>query len=207
MKKIIKKYLVEGLFLLIALFFTIVSFLIIFQTKNENKEEKDFVIEKERKPFSKNKIYIDISGSVNKPGLYQLPEGSRIKDALDKAQGLSENADKNFFYRNFNLARILNDQEKIYIPSIWEVQSGLFIENPYQLNFNLPNNQKNETTTEELININEATIEELDSLPGIGKITAQKIIDNRPYEKIEDLLNKKIINKSTYEKIKNLITL
>lgn len=189
------------------LFFTVISFFIIFQTKNENKEEKDIIIEKQNKTFSKNKIYVDISGSVNKPGLYQLPEGSRIKDALDKAQGLSENADKNFFYRNFNLARILNDQEKIYIPSIWEIQSGLFIENPYQLNFISSNNQKNQNTTEELININEATIEELDSLPGIGKITAQKIIDNRPYEKIEDLLNKKIINKSTYEKIKDLITL
>lgn len=204
MKKILKKYLVESLFLLIAIIFTIISLIIFFQNKTENQEEIFSI--KEEKNILKEKIYVDISGSVKKPGLYQLNNGSRLKEALDKAEGLSENADKNFFYRNFNLARILADQEKIYIPSVWEVQAGLFSETPQQINFIYPNIQQT-ISNQDLININEASIDELDALPGIGKITAQKIINNRPYQNLEDLINKKIVNKTTYEKIKNLITL
>lgn len=205
MKKIIKKYLVESVFLLIAIIFTLISLIILLNNKSENNEEK--IVVKEEKNINQSKIYIDISGSVNKPGLYQLNTNSRLKDAIDKAQGLSENADKNFFYRNFNLARILTDQEKIYIPSIWEVQSGLFLESPQQINFISPNNIQINNQENNLININEADIEELDTLPGVGKITAQKIIDNRPFQNLEDLINKKIVNKDTYEKIKDLITL
>lgn len=205
MKKIIKKYLVEIVFLLTAIVFTLISLTILLNNKSENNEEK--IVVKEEKNINQSKIYIDISGSVNKPGLYQLNTNSRLKDAIDKAQGLSENADKNFFYRNFNLARILTDQEKIYIPSIWEVQSGLFLESPQQINFISPNNIQINNQENSLININEADIEELDTLPGVGKVTAQKIIDNRPFQSLEDLINKKIINKSTYEKIKDLITL
>lgn len=205
MKKIIKKYLVESVFLLIAIIFTLISLIILLNNKSENNEEK--IVVKEEKNINQSKIYIDISGSVNKPGLYQLNTNSRLKDAIDKAQGLSENADKNFFYRNFNLARILTDQEKIYIPSIWEVQSGLFLESPQQINFISPNNIQINNQENNLININEADIEELDTLPGVGKVTAQKIIDNRPFQSLEDLINKKIVNKDTYEKIKDLITL
>jgi competence protein ComEA len=59
--------------------------------------------------------------------------------------------------------------------------------------------------SQSLISINDSTIEELDQLPGIGQITANKIISNRPYTTIEDLLTKKVVNKGVFEKIKNLI--
>ncbi|MCX7956126.1 MAG: ComEA family DNA-binding protein [Patescibacteria group bacterium] len=205
--KILKKYIVEIFIISIAIIFSLISFFIIIKNNSDKSKENKIIIDEKQK-FENNTIYIDISGSVNRPDLYQLKNGSRLKDVLIKAGGLSETADKNFFSRNFNLARILNDQEKIYIPSIWEVQNGLFLENPRQTNFIQPNNyQIEEHNSENLININNADIEELDALPGIGKITAQKIINNRPYQNIEDLLNKKIVNKSTYEKIKDLISL
>jgi competence protein ComEA len=57
------------------------------------------------------------------------------------------------------------------------------------------------------INVNTATAKELDVLPGVGPVTAQKIIDNRPYAKLEELKEKKAVNKSTYEKIKDKVTL
>lgn len=59
----------------------------------------------------------------------------------------------------------------------------------------------------EKISINQASIEELDALPGIGPVTGQKIINNRPYQNFEELLTKKVVNKSTFEKIKDLIRL
>lgn len=204
MKKIFKKYIVEIILMTIALIFTITSLLIFLKNNEETEDEINLP---KQTNIQLNKIYVDVSGSVNKPDLYETPSGTRLKEIIQKAGGLSDNADKNFFYRNFNLARVLNDQEKIYIPSVWEVQAGLFTENQQTINFIQPNYNEQINNNSTLINVNEATIDELDSLPGIGKTTAQKIIDNRPYQSIEDLLNKKIVNKSTYEKIKSLISL
>lgn len=204
-RKKIKKYLVEIIILTIAFIIAVIS-LIIFLKNQEDSSSS--IISQKIETQSLTKIYVDVSGSVNKPDLYEAPNNARLKELIEKAGGLSDNADKNFFSRNFNLARIVVDQEKIYIPSVWEVQNGYFTENPQTLNYLYPlvNNQKS-LTNDSLININSASIEELDTLPGIGKITAQKIIDNRPFEALEELLNKKIINKSVFENIKSLITL
>jgi len=209
LQKKFKKYLVEIIILTIAIFVSVIS-LIIFLNSSSQKEEIK-ISETKNQITSVKKIFVDISGSVNKPGLYQLNNNSRIKEAIDKAGGLSDDADKGYFNRNFNLARFLSDQEKIYIPSVWEVQNGYFIENPQTLNYIQPINQQsivfNSDSSQNLININQASLDELDTLPGIGKVLGQKIIDNRPYQSLEDLINKKVINKSVFEKIKDLISL
>jgi len=209
LQKKFKKYLVEIIILTIAIFISVIS-LIIFLNSSSQKEEIK-ISETKNQITSVKKIFVDISGSVNKPGLYQLNNNSRIKEAIDKAGGLSDDADKGYFNRNFNLARFLSDQEKIYIPSVWEVQNGYFIENPQTLNYIQPLNQQsivfNSDSSQNLININQASLDELDTLPGIGKVLGQKIIDNRPYQSLEDLINKKVINKSVFEKIKDLISL
>ena len=124
---------------------------------------------------------------------------------MNLAGGLTKNADNGFFNRNYNLSRILVDQEKIYVPSVWEVSNGYFIENKQTLNF-ITAVEKAKANIE-IININKGTIDELDTLPGIGKVTAEKIINNRPYSSIEELVSKKVVNKSVFEKIKNLISL
>ena len=147
--------------------------------------------------------------------LYQVDYGARIKDVVDKAGGLSDDADVIFFNRNFNLARVVTDQEKIYVPSIAEINNGIFIQNQLMLDYTTPTNNQLLTTdnqspganNQSLININDVTIEELDQLPGIGQVTANKIIANRPYSKLEELLTKKVVNKGVFEKIKNLISL
>jgi len=208
-QKKFKKYLVEIIILTIAIFVSVIS-LIIFLNSSSQKEEIK-ISETKNQITSVKKIFVDISGSVNKPGLYQLNNNSRIKEAIDKAGGLSNDADKGYFNRNFNLARFLSDQEKVYIPSVWEVQNGYFIENPQTLNYIQPINQQsivfNSDSSQNLININQASLDELDTLPEIGKVLGQKIIDNRPYQSLEDLINKKVINKSVFEKIKDLISL
>jgi competence protein ComEA len=61
--------------------------------------------------------------------VYKLNFGARVKDALNLAGGFSEEADKQFFIRNFNLARLISDQEKIYVPSLQETINGFFVEN------------------------------------------------------------------------------
>ena len=208
-----KKYLLEIILLTVALAITITA-LAIYVKNNQNSEEG---IETSptclRQDYGgQAKIFVDVSGAVKKPNVYQISFGSRIKEIIDKAGGLSEDADKMFFNRNFNLARIIIDQEKIYIPSIAEINNGIFIQNQLTLDYTTPTTSTGIASNapinnNQLININSATIEELDQLPGIGQITANKIIQNRPYATIEELLTKKVVNKNVFEKIKNLISI
>ena len=208
-----KKYLLEIILLTVAVIITITA-LVIYAKNNQNlNEEIETSLTSPTAPTAP-KIFIDVSGAVKKPNLYQIDFGARLKDVVDKAGGLSEEADKMFFNRNFNLARTVTDQEKIYIPSIMEINSGIFIQNQRTLDYVSPNTGvvNNAPTTEmstnnQLINLNSATIEELDQLPGIGQTTANKIIKNRPYSNIEELLTKKVVNKGVYEKIKALISI
>ncbi len=195
-KKKLKKYKIEVVLLVFALLSALISVGIYFAGKKDSKEAA--VIFEEKTADYPSKIFIDIAGAVEKPDVYEVTVGARLKDFLIMAGGLSAEADREFFSRNFNLARIVADQEKIYIPSVNEVQRGFFVENQQTLK-NISENQS------EKININTATIEELDELPGVGKVTAKKIIEGRPYENIDQLLTKKVVNKSVYEKIKELI--
>lgn len=207
-KKILKKYKIELTLLFISFIF---SFLALFAYLNETKkqaEKSSIIFNQTNSTTSPNKIFVDVSGAVKKPNLYQLPANSRLKEAINIAGGLADEADKEFFQRYFNLAQIIHDQEKIYIPTTFEVANGLvesYLILPYWQN--LSNQNSSNSSNQTLVNINQADINELDQLPGIGKITAQKIIDNRPYTSIEDLLNKKIVNSSVFEQIKALITL
>ena len=211
-----KRYQVEVFLLSLAFIITIIS-LILYQ-KNESSESdliKETQSNYQKENSSPRKIFVDIAGAVNNPGMYEATLGARLKDILTLAGGLSDEADRIFFQRNFNLARIVTDQEKIYIPSSWEINSGIFIENSRTLDYISPKNitqtevvsQNSLQNTNEKISLNQASVEELDTLPGIGKITAQKIINNRPYQSIDELLTKKVVGKSTFEKIKDLISL
>ena len=207
-----KKYLIEILLLSLASVITVIA-LGIYLNSSENSLKATEIPQTYLTP-TVNMIFVDVSGAVKKPGLYEFEVGSRIKEAIDKAGGLSDEVDAVFFKRNFNLARIVNDQEKIYVPSIMEINTGIFVQNLRTLDYISPVLQViNTTSTEDtlsdnqLISINFAAIEELDQLPGIGQVTANKIIINRPYSSIEEILTKKIVHKNVFEKIKNLISL
>lgn len=140
---------------------------------------------------NEQKVTVDVEGAVVNPGVYNLTSNSRVKDALISAGGLSSDADRNWVEKNLNLALKISDGSKIYVPRIGEqVQSA-------------SSNSPNST----LININSATLSELDGLSGVGPVTAQKIIDGRPYSSIEDLRSKKIVGQSVFEKIKDKISI
>jgi competence protein ComEA len=205
-KKIWKKYKVEFVLIVLSLLIAVISFIVFFNNQSSEKTE-NLIQETTRETKNTNqKVYVDIAGAVVKPDVYKLNFGARVKDVLNLAGGFSEEADKQFFVRNFNLARLVSDQEKIYVPSLQETANGLFVENRQTLTNLQPNSSPQpNSSTSNLININEASEQELDQLPGIGKTTANKIINNRPYTTIEELLNKKIINQSVFEKIKEMI--
>jgi competence protein ComEA len=143
-------------------------------------------------------LMVDVEGAVVKPGVYRLKSDSRIRDALFAAGGLAENADREKTAQNLNLAAPLTDGAKLYIPAIGEqmVTSG----------GDSSGSSNGTSTVTAQININQASASELDTLSGVGEVTAQKIITNRPYKAIEDLTAKKVVGASVFEKIKDRIT-
>jgi len=212
-KKLWKKYKAEIVLTIISLLIIIISAGMFFTNQNRRDPEIEISTDSNQSLTTSPKINIDVAGAVNKPDVYQVTFGARLKDVLTMAGGLSNDADKNFFSRNYNLAKILVDQEKIFIPSTADLNSGLFVENQRTLDYNQPQNitstysDSNQSSTDEgVININSATLEELDTLTGVGKATAEKIIRGRPYKSPNELVAKKILNQSVYEKIKNLIS-
>lgn len=176
------------------------------QAKSTLKTEQRISVQK---PTSKQSIlFVDVSGAVVRPNVYRLPAGSRVYAAIDAAGGLSDAVDSAFISRNTNFARLLTDQEKIYIPTTEDIQSGVVDEYVGVLSQMTPVAGSTAINEEsQKININTSVIEELDQLPGIGPTYAQKIIDNRPYTSIEDLLTKKVLKKSAYSQIKELVSL
>lgn len=147
-------------------------------------------------------IVIDIEGAVIKPGVYKLSEDARVQDALIKAGGMSDKADREKVAKGLNLAARVTDGGKIYIPFQGESAppaggaAGSIAGSSDVMGDSVSG----------LININTASEGELDSLSGVGPVTATKIISNRPYEKIEDLVSKKSVGQSVFEKIKDKIT-
>jgi len=199
--KTIKKYIVEIILIIFSIVLTVISMAIYLVNNKTSIDDEEIPVYVNQ---NTQKIFVDVSGEVKKPDVYEVLSGERLHNIIKRAGGLTNNADHKFFYRNFNQARILSDQEKIYIPSIWEVDNGYFSENPQQ-SFGYA--QDKSAISNELININSASFEELDTLPGVGKITGEKIINNRPFKALDELINKKIVSKSVFENIKSLIEL
>ena len=142
-------------------------------------------------------ITVDIEGAVKKPGVYALSADSRIQDAILAAGGMSSAADRKIVAQNINLAAPLTDGAKLYIPAVGEqmvTSSGA------------SDTSSGTVAGSTTVNINQATEEQLDGLPGIGPVTAQKIIANRPYQNVDDLLNKKVVGQSEFTKIKDQVS-
>ena len=145
-----------------------------------------------------SEIFVHVAGAVQRPGLYKLPSSARVNDALIAAGGLSAKADRQWFSKSVNLAQKLSDGVRLYIP--YKGESAIPI--PESNLFSDPGASESQGK----ININTASISELDSLPGIGPAYAKRIIDSRPFAKIEDIMEVEGIGQKTFEKIKDKIT-
>ena len=210
----------------------IIAFLYYIYTKEDNmviSTEENLVgnivgnleENKETTKENKNKIVVHVSGAVNKEGIVELEENSRVSDAINKAEGLKENADT----KKINLAYKLEDGMKIYIPTIEESmnqneqnqnesqslmdQTSQYITSSSEIIQDGQTNGTSETKTNEKININTATQTELETLPGIGPSTSLKIVnyrkENGKFKTIEDIKEVSGIGEVKYENIKDLI--
>ncbi|KKS47167.1 hypothetical protein A3J20_05595 [Candidatus Gottesmanbacteria bacterium RIFCSPLOWO2_02_FULL_42_29] len=161
--------------------------------------EEGIIFSSEASPSASLYIKVDIEGSVVKAGLYEFSEGERIEDAIKKAGGLTEKADLPWIEKNMNKAAKLSDGGKIYIPSLGEAKEGPLAVGKTENNLL--------GVTSKLININTASQAELEALPGVGPVTAGKIISGRPYGKLEELKEKKAVGQALFDKIKDKITI
>lgn len=156
-------------------------------------------------------IIVHITGAVKNWGIIELPNNSRIADAIEKAGGLTEEAD----ISNVNLAYPLEDGMKIKIPNINETIDNKNIDSiedyiSMESGENVTSSSKNKGTNKiNIVNINTATQTELETLPGIGTSTALKIInyrnENGKFTSIEDIKNVSGIGENKFEAIKELI--
>ena len=140
---------------------------------------------------------VDVAGAVKKPGIYHLPEESRVGDAITAAGGLNDTADKELIARQFNLAMKVTDGMKLYIPAVGEVKVD---------NISALSTSQGTADTNQQININTAGEAALDSLPGVGSVTAGKIISGRPYTATDELVTKKIVSQKVFDRIKDRIS-
>jgi len=145
-------------------------------------------------------IIVHVKGAVVNPGVYSLPPGSRVKDALTAAGGLSPDGEAT----SLNLADFLQDGQSLSIPQTAPTSTSNLNPLPTQVIPNEPGEGPREQ-----IDINTASFEELDSLPGIGQDKANKIIayrqENGPFPTIEAIQEVSGIGPATYENIKDLI--
>lgn len=175
--------------------------------------------------ISSTHIFLDISGAVEKPGVYKVSSSSRVGDVVKMAGGFSQNASVLWVSRNINLAKLVEDTQKIYVPYEWETYGDCNCKID-SLTLNIPNipevlsskdesissdedptedtaanDDSGDTPTGVKVNVNTSSVDELDKLAGIGPTYAKKIYDNKPYKDLAELISKSGIPKSTLEKI------
>lgn len=155
--------------------------------EKEDGNQKEEVVEQDL-------ITVDVKGAVKSPGIYDLPVGSRVNDAVQKAGGLTDNADS----KSLNLAQKISDEALVYVPTKEEVAN----QESYS---NATGNKESKK-----VNLNKASLEELKQVKGLGAKRAQDIIDHREsngnFKSVDELKKVSGIGAKTIEKLKEYVT-
>ena len=153
------------------------------------KEEKEESLEQDL-------ITVDVKGAVKAPGIYDLPVGSRVNDAVQKAGGLTEQADS----KSLNLAQKVSDEALVYVPTKGEEVASQ----------QTASGTASSTSKEKKVNLNKASLEELKQVKGLGAKRAQDIIDHREangkFKSVDELKKVSGIGAKTIEKLKDYVT-
>jgi len=141
-----------------------------------------------------DQIVVDVSGAVVQPGMYQLDKGARIGQAITRAGGYRLGVDDRSVAQEINLAKKLQDEDKIYIP--FESDAIITVAKA-QL----------DGAASSSVSLNSATQAELETLAGIGEVRAKDIIAGRPYSQLSDLVEQKILSNTVFEQLQDQISL
>lgn len=189
------------------------------------------------------KIYVEVSGSVERPGLYQLSLGSRVGDLIRLSGGLVQSADTTWVSRYLNQAALLEDGTKLYVPQKGDIDPklvGVGAQSAYnEASLNQESNQdlaflcrqtvcyegssfvlgsskssssdggslaSSNTSSTGKVNANKASASELDTLAGIGPVTANKIISLRPFKSFDDFVTRVKLRKDIASNIKDKVS-
>ena len=162
----------------------------------DSSSEKEVKKEEKEEPLEQDLITVDVKGAVKSPGIYDLPVGSRVHDAVQKAGGLTEEADS----KSLNLAQKISDEALVYVPTKGEEAAS-----QHAASGTTPS-----TSKEKKINLNKASLEELKQVKGLGGKRAQDIIDHREangkFKSVDELKKVSGIGAKTIEKLKDYVT-
>lgn len=166
------------------------------EVKAGSNGKEEVWLEAEAKPQKEEEtdiIYVQVSGAVNHPGVYELPLGSRVFQALELAGGMTQEAQE----KSINQAQTLEDGQMIWVPTVEEAAA-------------LPKQQPESLAKDDgKVNLNTATKEELQTLPGIGEAKAQSIVawreEHGSFTQIEDIMKIEGIKEGVFSKIKDCV--
>jgi competence protein ComEA len=144
-------------------------------------------------------VIVHVAGAVQAPGVYTLPSGARVIDGIRSAGGLAAGADASAI----NLARPLADGERVYIPRRGETPPAAHVSGD-------PSAAQGTSAAGGKVNLNTASAADLEALPGIGEVLAQRIVDYRtqhgPFRNVRDLLKVEGIGDKKFDSIKDYVT-
>ena len=162
----------------------------------DSSSEKEVKKEEKEESTEQDLITVDVKGAVKTPGIYDLPVGSRVHDAVQKAGGLTEEADS----KSLNLAQKVSDEALVYVPT-----KGEEVASQQAASGTTPSSSK-----EKKVNLNKASLEELKQVKGLGGKRAQDIIDHREangkFKSVDELKKVSGIGAKTIEKLKDYVT-
>lgn len=154
-----------------------------------------FTVAAEASTAPPTEIVVDVEGAVEQPGIQRLPGNARVADAIAAAGGYAPSADLQAAAASLNLAKPLSDGEQVFVPVLGAAPAASAVAVA--------------GGGGGLVNLNTATPEELEALPGIGPVTVQKIVaarQERPFSSLDDAVERGVLNRGQADQIRELAT-